>query len=272
MGDIDFLVLPEQFDHTKEILLANGYEADGEQDYRHSVFCRNGITYELHRQFSYRDLNMEEELLAGLSHAELQTVNGHAFYSLPDTENGLVLLGHLWNHLHTGVGLRQVIDWMLYVHQCLDEEAWKAGFSARAEKLGLKKLAVHAAHMCQMYLGLPDSYCWYAEADEDLCSELFAKVIHDGNFGRKNQYSNADSQKVLGVLSDFHRYGLFRQLQSRGEANWSLYQRHPRLRPFAWLYQLVRYPVLWFRSKKAKNLFTLIKHDNDTQSLLEKLS
>lgn len=33
----------------------------------------------------------------------------------------------------------------------------------------------------------------------------------------------------------------FRHLQMRGEANWKMLDKHPRLRPFAWMYQAVRY-------------------------------
>ena len=272
MGDIDFLVPPAQFEQTQKLLLANGYEQKEEPYERHFSFSREGIAYELHRQFSYQDLDLEDVLQDGLSRAELHTVEGHAFYSLPAPENGLVLLGHLWNHLHTGVGLRQIIDWMLYVHLCLDDEAWNNVFSALAETVGLRKLAIHAAHMCWMYLGLPDARSWYAEADEELCGELLMKVFHDGNFGRKKPKMNLKARKTEIALAGMYRYGLFKHLQSRGEINWTLYHKHPWLRPLAWIYQLFRYPVLWCKSRKEKGLTTLIKDENKTQKLLKKLS
>lgn len=103
MGDIGFLVSPEQFEKTKELLLENDYQLNDETHYRHIGFSSQGVSYELHRQFSYLDLDLESILQVGLSHAKLQTVEGYTFYSLPDDENGLVLLAHLWNHLHTGV-------------------------------------------------------------------------------------------------------------------------------------------------------------------------
>lgn len=272
MGDIDFLVPPEQFEQAKELLLAEVYELHDEPGDRHLCFSREGVSFELHRRFSYLDLNLEDVLQSGLFRAELRTVEGHRFYSLPAFENGLVLLAHLWNHLHTGVGLRQVIDWMLYVHQYLDDEAWNNGFSALAEKYGLKKLAIYAAHMCAMYLGLPDGQVWYMEADEDVCSELLMKVFRDGNFGRKKPKMNFDARRVQIALSGMHRYGLFKQLQTRGEANWKLYHRHSWLRPFAWIYQMFRYPVLWLESRKEQKLSALVRGENETQNLLKKLS
>lgn len=271
MGDIDFLVPPEQFEKTKELLLTNDYHLD-KSHYRHITFSRQGISYELHQQFSYPDLDMEDILQAGLSGAKLQIVEGHVFYSLPNDENGLVLLAHLWNHLHTGIGLRQVIDWMLYVHRQLDDEVWNVWFSVKAENIGLNKLAIHAAHMCRMFLGLPDSRAWYANADESLCRELFAKVIHDGNFGRKNPNMDFTAWKAQDALSGMHRYGFLKHLQSRGETNWTLYHQHAWLRPFAWIYQLFRYPVLWIRSQKRETLSNLIKSEIERDNLLEKLS
>lgn len=275
-GDIDFLVPPEQLERTKELLLENDYQPNDKPNdtaaFRHIGFSRQGISYELHQQFSYLDLDLEDILQAGLSRAKLQTVEGHAFYSLPNDENGLVLLAHLWNHLHTGIGLRQVIDWMLYVHRQLDDEAWNIGFSVKAENIGLDKLAIHAAYMCRMYLGLPDSQAWYANADENLCKELFAKVIHDGNFGRKNPNMDFTARKAQDALSGMHRYGFIKHLQSRGETNWTLCHKHAWLRPFAWIYQLFRYLVLWIRSQKRETLSNLIKGEIERDNLLEKLS
>ena len=168
--------------------------------------------------------------------------------------------------------MRQVIDWMLYVHQQLDDEAWNNGFFLQAENIGLNKLAIHATHMCRMYLGLPDFRDWYAEADEKLCSELFAKVLHDGNFGGKTPNMNLSARKTQFALSGIHRFGFFKHLQSRGENNWTLYHKHVWLRPFAWIYQLFRYPVLWIQSKKGQQLSALIKRENVTHHLLDKLS
>ena len=105
-------------------------------------------------------------------------------------ENELVLLAHLWNYLHTGVGLRQVLDWMMYVHAELNDELWNTAFAEQAEKYGLKKLAITAAHMCQMYLGLPDHFAWYADADEELCNDFLTQVLRSGNFGRKESDGN----------------------------------------------------------------------------------
>ena len=44
---------------------------------------------------------------------------------LPSLQNGLVLMLHIVKHLKSGLGLRQIIDWMMYVDKQLDNEKWE---------------------------------------------------------------------------------------------------------------------------------------------------
>ena len=159
MGDIDFLVPPEHFDTAKQILIENGYSPNHESIDRHIGFSKNHVSFELHRHFSYSDLYLEDAVLSGLSHAERKDVDGHHFPVLPVAENGLVLLAHLWSHLHSGVGMRQAIDWMMFVHAHLDDNLWNKAFSKLARDHGLEKLAITATQMCHQYFGLPCSWC-----------------------------------------------------------------------------------------------------------------
>lgn len=270
MGDIDFLVPPEQFDRTATVLLENGYLPDHEPTDRHIGFSKNKVSFELHHHFSYLDLDIEDALLSGISLAERISIDNHVFSALPANENGLVLLAHLWEHLHSGVGMRQVIDWMMFVLAHLSNEYWNITFSKLARDYGLEKLTITATQMCHKYFGLPYSCSWFADADEMLCDDLFSQILRSGNFGRKPNMNVADS-KTISALSGIHRYGLFRQLQQRGEANWKAYHKHPCLKPFAWLYQLVRYTILWVISPKKQKLPSLMQRENEINDLLKRL-
>lgn len=46
------------------------------------------------------------------------------------------------NHLKSGLGLRQVIDWMMYVNKELDDDFWENGFGTAAVDASMDKLAV----------------------------------------------------------------------------------------------------------------------------------
>lgn len=237
-GDIDILVSEENYPRTRELLAANGYAEEPRPDTsRHCAFQKDGMTCELHHRFSTRDFDIESYVTEGLSAPEYKKTEGHCFPMLPPLANGLVLLAHLRIHLKSGLGPRQVIDWMMYCHKVLDDTLWQTQFAPAAEALGVTTLAVTVTAMCQRHLGLTKSITWCRDADPALCDELMESVISSGNFGKKRGRGNS----VETVIAAIKSHGLFRRLQYAGEFNWGLYHRHHWLKPLCWLYQIFRY-------------------------------
>ncbi len=238
MGDIDYLVPPEHFERAKELLAQNGYSIDDDPKYpRHIHVSKDHVSFEQHRFFSSEVIDIEEYVTDGLSHADTKCIYGIEFPLLPGLANGLVLLGHMVHHLKAGLGLRQVIDWMMYVNRELSDAFWARSFGAAAKAVGLDTVAIVTTRMCQMYLGLSQEIGWCREADAQLCSELMENLLSSGNFDRKR----GQGSKIETVTSRMAREGLFRSLQKAGENNWKADHRHPWLKPFAWLYQSGRY-------------------------------
>ena len=215
MGDVDFLVPRDSFDDTARLMDANGYEPFHELQHqlealdrpRHIEFGKDGIEYELHHHFSAYGIDIESNLINGLEHVEMAEIGGVSFPVLPAMENGLLLLAHAAFHLSSSeLGLRQVIDWMMFVHRELDDEKWDACFCEMAEQAGLRKLAVALTSLCRDHLGLPSEYKWCEEADERVVSDLLDLIIERGNFGRKvpNHYNVENitaKAKVRGVFT-----------------------------------------------------------------------
>ena len=56
--------------------------------------------------------------------------------------------------MEEGLGLRQILDWALYVDKALDDDAWEHTFAPAVRRLGLERLAITVTRMCQLYLGL----------------------------------------------------------------------------------------------------------------------
>lgn len=274
MGDIDIIVCPEDYTAADHLLATNGYIVSGTENDRHKEFEKNGVEVELHWRFSIPSSSMEEKPLDrliydGIRNAEIYGLGAYRFPVLPKLINGLVLLQHISHHLEGGLGLRQVIDWMLYVKRELTDEYWETEFKDAAQRVGLEKLAVTATRMCQMYLGLESGLLWCREADDTLCEELMELIISKGNFGRKDRDSNA----AIWILNGTKNPVFFAKLiQKRGMLHWRAAQKYPVLRPFAWLYQLGRYGKKGFKRKRPiRALMTDVKLSRKQRVFLDKV-
>lgn len=242
MGDIDFIVPAERFQEAVQLMQEHGYSMlnnTGEKDEqnRHFTLRKDGITAELHHHFSSDGIDIERYVEAGLSCPESAVVEGHAFLMLPPLENGIVLLAHVAQHLKKDLGMRQVLDWMMYVDKVLTDDLWEHSFQKAANSCGLELLAVTMTRMCQLYLGLPTAITWCKEADPELAEDLLNNILQTGNFG--HQYGSGS--RVERVSTEIQRFGLFPYLQIAGEYNWKTYHKHHWLKPFCWLYQVFRY-------------------------------
>ncbi len=265
-GDIDVYVSEEQFDFAKNLLETNGFRFLS-KDLRHYEFDKNGIDFELHFKFSSRHYNdIDHILLKGLNNAISYKIGSDSFPGLPAYENGLILLGHIFKHLKSsGIGFRQIIDWMMFVHRELDDSAWADHFKSLVVEAGLEKFAITITYMCKKWLGLPDKITWCNTADEEVADQLLARVFNDGNLG-------CERAPYDSFINDIRNEGVFKTLRRSGIANWKLAQKYPILRPFAWVYQLCRFVFKGFLGLiKGKKVFRKDKHNMSLNDLLDRL-
>ena len=270
MGDIDFLVPQDLYDKAEDLLKTSGYKMvhDRSETPRHSAFTMGGINFELHHHFSHDGINIEEYLIDGLHHAVTEEIDGHQFRMLPSLSNGLVLLDHMRNHLASGMGLRQVIDWMMYVNTVLNDDYWNNILITVTKEKELYTLATAATKMCIQYLGLPNTITWCKEAEDSLCTNLINYIFSSGNFGRKK----GDGGKIETVTTAMRREGIFHRLQRAGEHNWKAYKKHHWLKPFCWFYQIFRYTRLGIASRRnAAQIKANINASKERTELLNKL-
>lgn len=280
MGDIDIIVPRKRFSQAKDLMEQSGYivvDAEDDPQARHIGFSKNGIVYELHHHFSYGEHYIDEYngnpcidkyIDEGLEHVVEAEINGVKFPLLPRLQNGLVLLDHMRAHLRNGLGLRQVVDWMMYVDRELGDNEWASGFGQMAADTDLDALAVTATRMCQMYLGLRSDITWCQVADESLCQRLMGIILTSGNFGRKLGSGGA----VESVFTSIKRNGLFRWLQHAGEHNWRAYKRHKWLKPFCWAYQLGRYACRGIAARRGNNLGDDMDRSRERYAVLTELN
>lgn len=265
MGDIDILVSAKKYEEAKRLLVELGYQFKKE-DYRNGTFFGNGIEIELHYHFSAEEKDIEHYISDGLNNAVRYTIEYYSFPGLPRSINGLVLLEHVRQHLvRAGLGLRQIIDWMMFVHSGLDDIAWVTGFREMMQETGLETLAVTLTYMCRKWLGLPDAITWCNKADDELADLLLTRIFADGNFGN----GTSISENVIRQLKKKNAIGY---LQKAGLVHWKAAKKYPVLRPFAWLYQVGWYARKCFRAMlQGKDVFRGFQTSTEKAVLLKRL-
>ena len=259
LGDIDILTKPEDVGIACESLLLDGYvektSPTDAQEGRHRTFMKHGILVEVHYTFAIMNDTEKAKVFDALIIDNIG--NSHV---LPDLLNGLILIEHINQHLENGLGLRQIIDWMVFADRCLTDEAWKR-FRELATLTGLETLATVTTRMCEIYLGMPE-HQWCKHADESLCSQLMRHVLTSGNFGKKKTLE--EKKSFYRFVKIRHPIKALKELQQKGKIEWGG-AKNSGLRPFAWLWKGTQFirdiPFM------AKNHWSIKRHKRMLEDL-----
>lgn len=269
MGDIDIMTRREDYICACETLLNNDWQentSDSDQERgRHRSFVKEGFVVEIHAFFASMN---DPEKARYLDDMIVNNINDS--HILPDMINGLVLIDHVNQHMEEGLGLRQIIDWMMFVDKCLPDEKWPE-FDAIVMKTGLETLAITTTRMCEMYLGL-HSHKWCEKADERLCHQLMNYIVSCGNFGIKR---DQNEKLAISRTSRLRHPGrMLSELQRMGVDNWEGAQ-NPLLKHFAWVWQGIRFlkgtPRIlrgYYLSKSLNQMFNKLGVKRDENGLV----
>ena len=213
MGDVDFLVPKDMFETDIMLLESKGYEyhhgktKDGKipEDVRHIGYVKNGIEFELHHHFSSYGFNIDDIIELAIYKKEYRNIDGYNIPVLPDFENGLVLLGHINQHLISqNLGLRQIIDWSIYIHTEIYEFIKSKGYigSVAAIRMFMQKERAHAKR-----LGLHGGKDYIHRIT---LSQLVYRNLEDVKLITQDQYEALLKQypelaALYGILRDLHR-------------------------------------------------------------------
>ena len=277
MGDIDFLVHKADYVRAFQLMKDNGYYLIDERKSteHHFELKKDGFVFELHcKPVGIRYITADADLIGLLEEGLLKfqevDIESYLFPVFPDMQNGVILLLHIVQHLRNGLGLRQIIDWMMYVHQKLHDDTWHGEVHVVYEKIELESMAKIVTRMCQLYLGLEEKgITWCADADEAVCRELMQYIMQQGNFGRKVSMEDR-SVKIFEKVRNPLQF--FRLLQKNGQENWTLAKKYHVFKPVAWIYMLCRYIKKYVQSKgTVKTLASDVKAGNERRELFAKL-
>lgn len=201
LGDIDFLIKPDQTERVTDLLLTDGYVKSDHVDVWHILFTKARVAFEMH--FALPGMpegpagewirKATSELWNGI---ERQSSIGGGFSAPSDWHHGLILLLHMQQHmLNDGLGLRHLCDWAAFVNKTHGRDFWPEQLLPLLKEVGLLKYAAVMTRICAEYLGI--SCPAWAEAERSLCDAVLYDILTGGNFGRKDL-----ARSKAGVIID----------------------------------------------------------------------
>lgn len=276
--DIDFLVSWEDYDQIYELLIRSGFTLSGKKSAgkHHVAFRKNSIVFEMHKRpggtritGKYANQELIDFFQQGLKERETATCVKYDIPVLPKLQTAMVLLLHTEQHMKEGLGLRHILDWMLFVKEYVDDAFWYDHLEEWAKKGHVDTLAVVLTRMCQKYLGLTCDITWCRTADDTACDQLMEYVFQQGDFGAKA----IKQDKEVRLLTESQSAGGFwKRLKKSSLYSMPAARSHKFLRPLAWVYQLFRYMAKGLhRNHPFRSFFQDKKAGKERADLFRKL-
>ena len=278
IGDIDFLILVEDCDRICSLLLENGYKLNGDRNEKkhHINLEKGGIEYEMHRRpagtkrhYSKANQELIQYFQEGLSETEIVEMEGYQFPVLDTARNGLMLLLHVAGHMESGIGVRHLLDWVIYADKFVDDAFWANRFRDICVANKVDRLAAAMTRIGQLYLGTGKEVKWCISDNDQYCEELLEYMLSQGNFGKKAGKNDSGTKLLTDSIG---KGGFFRRLDRSSQYSLPITVKYPILRPVGWAYQILRYIHKGLgRDKPLKSLQSDLESSRRRRKLFENL-
>ena len=259
-SDEDILLPPEEFAPCCELLTALGLrcippEPDMEKAFELGFRSEDGLLYlELHRSPFSPDTEAmrrcNDWFTSSSDRAMDMTADGFTFRTLNHEDQLLYLVLHAFKHfIHSGFGLRQVCDILLWAKRFGPELDWPALFR-KWESVRCHCFAAALFRLGQQYLGFEDVTGGYVSAmDPDCCDPqpILTDLLDAGVFGGSTlsrKHSATITLSAVNAARSGQKQGLAKTLfpprdSLTGTFPWL--KSHPWLLPAAWSFRIFRY-------------------------------
>lgn len=202
-GDIDIYFNTQQFEKAAGYFTSKGYELEGDPDDAHCETEYKGFKVEIHKKsatFYTKKLQKRyNEIIDTILETEKAyiEIEGCRIAVLPPLANALQMLSHMLRHIiFSGLGLRQICDWVLFVHSNqanIDKELF-IKYARELQLWGTYKIVTAIA---TDYLGLSMEYalCDISKSDKRMAKKAFCLIMTYGNFGQYGEHAIASTKK-----------------------------------------------------------------------------
>jgi len=208
-GDIDFVVSADDFPRTLDVLETIGKVDRTLVHEHHGMAWVDGVTVEPHyKVHNYQrpstDKAMQDMFAAifpqRLIHADMDGCQVPVF---PPTFESVFLVSHMVNHVYEeGLGLRQVIDYAMFLSKCADRVDWMQ-HQEWLHRMRMERAWRIFACICVEYLGLslPSQMEPFSYNERMWAARMMDDILRVGNFGRGEYVFQHH-----GMVDAFHNY------------------------------------------------------------------
>lgn len=280
LGDVDFLVKPQDFEKAKKIFLQNGFELIKTNHEYEIEFKKDDVIYELHKRVNGipdNELGLEIDKLFEdvFEKAEFTATDFAQYNSVSVFHHGLIMLLHVSRHMITGgIGLRHLCDWAVFADSLGDD--FVNIFEDPLKSVGLWKFAQILTGLCTEYLGC-DQKSYAEDIDKELLGLLKEDIFKGGNFGKKD-LKRADEAKFITSRKDGTVSNKSRISQAVLSANeivrrhWKWADKVPIIYPIGYIYFGAKYGIkTLFGKRDKKNITALIKGAEKRKEIYKEL-
>lgn len=188
MGDVDFLVSPEDMEKAGELLKNSGFQPWEEEHICHVVYIRGAAHLEMHFEpagvpsgkVGVKVRNYLSDTLESSVEYKTDTES----MMVPDHfHHGLIILLHTSHHITgEGIGLRHLCDWAVYANS-VDVPSVLGNC---LKDIGMWRFAQLLTQLACKYLGMPEQAWAMEDVNEDLLESMMDDIFASGNFGQKD--------------------------------------------------------------------------------------
>ena len=241
MGDVDFLVQKQDYDKAIELAKGEGFMPIEEDDNSHHQALKQGsVLWEVHHTVA----GVPDGLVGGICRKKLADIIETAENYRTDSgdflisdayHHGLVILLHTAEHIATtGVGLRHICDWAVFVNS-MSEAEYIALFQKTFKEIGLWHFSKVLTALCSRFLGLPEK-AFAVGINADLLTDMMEDILDGGNFGKKDEDRYHSSMMTSKNSEGGMAKNVFRTLNKRARIRMPITQKAPVLLPIGWVY------------------------------------
>ena len=260
MGDVDLYVERQSMEQVRTVFAQHGCDVSGMEHPHHWSFDLNGVTVEVHwapsgipAEDDGTIRSMFDDLIA--RRREISICEQNMFIPNP-FHHGMIMLLHTANHLTAGgIGLRHLLDWLVFVEAFSDEEFCNI-FEANLRKAGLWEFArVLTAIGVQCFSLRARTFC--KDISEELCFGILKDIFDGGNFGIKAPDRLNESKLLRNNRSrQIGNGGKLRNgiafLNQRARERYPVMEQHPILLPLGWCRVLRQHAKAVKKGKQGK--------------------